>query len=156
MSDTASTRTLTPGEVRRLRLPAELDRIADARRFVREAAADADAPVECLEDMVQAVDEAVTNVVLHGYRGEPGWLEIGASVEGDELVVTLEDGAPEFDPTSRPEPDLSVPPMARRPGGMGIHLIRESTDRFAHRPGPGGGNILTMVRSLRPNRRKEG
>jgi hypothetical protein len=32
---------------------------------------------------------------------------------------------------------------------MGVHLIRESTDRLAYRPRPGGGNILTMVRSIR-------
>ena len=156
MSDGAPTRTPFAGDVRRLRLPAELDRIADARRFVREAAAAADAPVECLEDLVQAVDEAATNVVLHGYGGGPGWLEIAAERDGDEFVVTLQDGAPAFDPTSHPEPDLTVPPLARRPGGMGVHLIRESIDRLAYRPRPGGGNILTMVRSLRPDRKEDG
>jgi serine/threonine-protein kinase RsbW len=141
---------------RRLRIPAELDRIADARRFVRAVAAAADAPVECLEDLVQAVDEAATNAVVHGYRGEPGWLEIGASVEGDEFIVTLEDDARPFDPTTCPEPDLSIPPLARKPGGMGVHLIRVSTDRFSYRPRTGGGNILTMVRALRPSRKEEG
>ena len=156
MTDRAAVRAATTGAPRRLRLPAELERIADARRFIRSAAADAEAPVECLEDLVQAVDEAATNAVIHGYRGQPGWLEIEASVEGDEFVVTLEDGAREFDPTTRPEPDLSVPPLARRPGGMGVHLIRESTDSLAYRPRPGGGNILTMVRSLRPNRKEKG
>jgi anti-sigma regulatory factor (Ser/Thr protein kinase) len=39
---------------------------------------------------------------------------------------------------------------------MGIHLIRESTDAISYRPRPGGGNILTMVRSLEPGRHKEG
>jgi len=140
---------------RRLRLPAALARIADARQFVRSAAADAGAHVECREDLVQAVDEAATNVVLHGYRGGPGWLEIAAARDGDEFVVTLEDAAPAFDPTSHPEPDLTVPPLRRRPGGMGVHLIRESTDRLAYRPRPGGGNILTMVRSIRPDRKED-
>ncbi|HET9457788.1 MAG TPA: ATP-binding protein [Candidatus Limnocylindrales bacterium] len=143
------------GVARRLRLPAELERIAEARQFVRSAAADAGAPVECLEDLAQAVDEAATNVVLHGYRGGPGWLEIAAEPDGHEFVVTLEDGAPEFDPTGSPEPDLTVPPLARRPGGMGVHLIRASTDRLTYRPRPGGGNILTMVRSLRPDRKED-
>lgn len=139
----------------RLRLPAVLERIADARQFVRTAAADAGAPAECLEDLVQAVDEAATNVVLHGYRGGPGWLEVAAERDGDEFVVTLEDGAPAFDPTGYPEPDLTVPPLRRRPGGMGVHLIRASTDRLAYRPRPGGGNILTMVRSCRSDRKED-
>lgn len=140
----------------RLRIPAELERVAEARAFVRGAATAADAAVECLEDLVQAVDEAATNAIVHGYRGQPGWLEIGAEVVGGEFVVTLEDAAREFDPTTCPEPDLSVPPLARTPGGMGVHLIRESTDRLAYRPRPGGGNILTMVRTLRPGRNEEG
>lgn len=156
MTGAEPARAAGDGVARRLRLPAALERIADARQFVRSAAAEAGAPVECLEDLVQAVDEAATNVVLHGYGGGPGWLEIAAERDGDEFVVTLQDGAPAFDPTSHPEPDLTVPPLARRPGGMGVHLIRESTDRLAYRLRPGGGNILTMVRSLRPDRKEDG
>ena len=148
--------TTTAGD--RLRIPAELGRVADQRQFVRSAAGAAGAPVECLEDLVQAVDEAATNAIIHGYRGEPGWLEVRAAVEadGEEFVVTLEDAAPSFDPMSCPEPDLTIPPMARKPGGMGVHLIRESTDRMTYRPRPGGGNILTLVRSMRPGSTKEG
>lgn len=141
---------------RRLRIPAELPRIADARQFVRDSAAAAGTPIDCLEDLVQAVDEAATNAVLHGYAGAPGWLEVGTALAGNEFVVTLEDAAPPFDPTTCPEPDLSIPPLARRPGGMGVHLIRESTDRLAWRPRPGGGNILTMARALRRDSQEEG
>ena len=49
---------------------------------------------------------------------------------------TVTDEAPAFDPTRVPEPDLSIPPEHRRPGGMGIHLIREATDRLEHEPRP--------------------
>jgi serine/threonine-protein kinase RsbW len=140
----------------RLRIPAELARVADVRHFVRAAVTAAEAPLECLEDLVQAVDEAATNAIIHGYRGEPGWIEVSAAVNGDEVIVVLEDGAPAFDPTAAPEPDLTVPPMARKPGGMGVHLIRASTDRVTYRPRRGGGNILTLVRSMRPSSTKEG
>jgi anti-sigma regulatory factor (Ser/Thr protein kinase) len=46
--------------------------------------------------------------------------------------------------------------MARKPGGMGVHLIRQSTDGLSYRPRPGGGNILTMVRSLERGPKEEG
>ena len=133
---------------RRLLVDADLGALADVRRFIRETAADAGANVECLEDLVQAVDEAATNAIVHGYRGSAGWLEVEAGVSGADIIVTIEDAAPAFDPTSRPEPDLSIPPMARTPGGMGVHLIREATDSLAYQPRPGGGNILTMVRAM--------
>ena len=140
---------------RHLRIRADLAELADVRRFVRDAADAADAPIACLDDLVQAVDEAATNVITHGYKGTPGWIDVGVGLAGDRFVVTLEDAAPEFDPTRVPEPDLSVPPMARKPGGMGVHLMREATDALSHRPRPGGGNILTMVRSRTDGRKEE-
>ena len=76
-------------------------------------------------------------------------------LDGDDIVITLEDRAPEFDPLVVPSPDLSIPPLQRKPGGMGIHLMRVSTDSLEHRPRPGGGNILTLTRS-RVRRAKEG
>jgi anti-sigma regulatory factor (Ser/Thr protein kinase) len=143
------------GPSTRLRIDADLRRLAGIRQFVRERAASAHASVECRDDLVQAVDEASTNVIVHGYRGRDGWLEIGVELEADRFIVTVEDAAPPFDPTSVPEPDLSVPPMARKPGGMGVHLMRASTDTLSYRPRPGGGNILTMSRSLQRGRKEE-
>jgi serine/threonine-protein kinase RsbW len=137
-------------ELRRLRIPAELERLAEMRALVRGAvdAIDPAADETCQDDLVQAVDEAATNAIVHGYRGADGWLEVDIARIDDRLVITLEDGAPAFDPTLVREPDLSVAPEARTPGGMGIHLMREGTDEIRHSARPGGGNILTMTRRL--------
>lgn len=131
-----------------VRIPADLGRIAEIRSLVRRVAGDCDAPDRCEDDLVQAVDEAATNVIVHGYRGEGGWLDVHAERVDDRIVITLQDTAPMFDPTEVPEPDLAVPPERRRPGGMGVHLMRQATDSIAHRPRPGGGNILTLIRRL--------
>jgi serine/threonine-protein kinase RsbW len=140
---------------RSLRIPAELGRVADVRNLVRDVAGACAAPEPCMDDLVQAVDEATTNVIVHGYRGAPGWVDVAAERVGDRIVVTVTDGAPAFDPTEVPEPDLSVPPAKRRPGGMGIHLIRQATDRLEHESRPGGGNILTLDRRLDPRPKEE-
>jgi serine/threonine-protein kinase RsbW len=128
-------------------ITADLERVAELRAIVRDVAAASDAPADCLDDLIQAVDEAATNVIRHGYRGRPGWIHLTAELVGDDIVISLEDEAPPFDPTRVPPPDLSVPPQHRRPGGMGIHLMRLATDSMVHRPRPGGGNILTLTRS---------
>jgi serine/threonine-protein kinase RsbW len=140
---------------RHLRIDADVERLAEIRDFVREQAAAAAAPIECLDDLVQAVDEAATNVIKHGYRGTPGWLDVDVALEDGRFVVTLEDAAPPFDPTTVPAPDLAIPPLARKPGGMGVYLIREATDAVSYRPRPGGGNILTLVRTLGPGQKEE-
>jgi len=140
---------------RTIRIPAELDRVADVRQLVRDVAGICNAPQPCMDDLVQAVDEATTNVIVHGYRGAPGWVDVAAERVGDRIVVTVADEAPSFDPTTVPDPDLSVAPHHRRPGGMGVHLIREATDRLEHEPRPGGGNILTLDRRLDPRPKEE-
>lgn len=139
---------------RRVTIPAELDRLAEIRAVVRDVARDCGASADCIDDLVQAVDEAVTNIIVHGYGGSTGTIELTAELVSDDIVITLADTAPAFDPTTVPPPDLTVPPAQRRPGGMGVHLMRLATDSLMHRPRPGGGNILTITRA-RARRFKE-
>ena len=72
---------------RSLRIPAELERVADVRKLVRDVAGACDAPQPCMDDLVQAVDEAATNVIVHGYRGKPGWLDVEISGVPENLDV---------------------------------------------------------------------
>src|SRR4029077_19225472 len=111
---------------------AALDRLADIRALVRDVALSSDAPPAALEDLIQAVDEAATNIVLHGYELRGGAIDVDARLVDDHIVIELSDTAPTFAPTPDPEPDLSVPALRRHPGGMGIHLIRLATDSIAH------------------------
>src|SRR6266508_2550684 len=78
---------------RRLEIPAELERLAEVREAVREVARSCETPVTCMDDLVQAVDEAVTNIIVHGYRGGPGTIEMAAELVGDDIVITIEDRA---------------------------------------------------------------
>ena len=133
-----------------MRIPSDVGRLADVRDLVRAAAIEAGADRAYVDDLVQAVDETATNAIVHGHAGRPGWVEVRVAGEGDRLVVTIEDDARLFDPTTVPEPDLAIPPERRRPGGMGVHLARLCVDQMSHRPRPGGGNILTLVRRLEP------
>lgn len=131
---------------RRFRINARLEDLARLRTFVRDACAAMSADDDCLVDVVQAVDEAATNIVTHGYRGRPGPIEVTLADADGAVRVEIADRAPVFDPTLVGEPDLESPHV--RPGGMGVHLIRAATDAMEHRPRPGGGNVLTLVRTL--------
>ena len=129
-----------------LRITAELKNLAVIRRFVSAAGANLQSEQSAIDDMIQAVDESATNVIVHGYQGRPGSIEIEVSREGDTLVVRIRDHAPPFDPTTHPPPDLTLPLEQRRYGGMGIHLTRECTDAVIYAVAPDGANELTLLK----------
>jgi len=131
---------------RSIKIDARLDRLSEVRAFVRTAVGSLGGSEDCIVDLVQAVDEAATNIVSYGYRGGSGPIEVDVAPSDEGIRVTIRDRAPRFDPGSVPEPDLATPRV--RPGGMGIHLIRAATDALRHADRPGGGNVLTLVRTL--------
>ena len=136
----------------RLELEADVANLAQLRAFVRESAASLGASQRSVEDLVQAVDEASCNIMLHGYRDKPGPIDVDISRRGGAIEVRLSDRAQEFDPTAGPKPDRARPPRKIRPGGMGvgIHLVRTMMDEVRHAARPDGGNELTLVRSIEP------
>jgi serine/threonine-protein kinase RsbW len=96
-------------------------------------------------DAELAVDEAVTNVIEHGYRGEGGSIDLIVSVSIDEVVIRLEDTAPPFDPTST-APAIIEGDLEERPtGGLGVHLIKEVMDVLSYER-ISGKNVLIMKR----------
>jgi serine/threonine-protein kinase RsbW len=132
-----------------IELEARLNNLAVARQFVREQCEIQGISDRSLVDgLMLAVDEAMTNVIVHGYQKGPGSIELVVGREGYKLVVWLRDQAPVFDPTTVPPPDLAIPVIERALGGMGIHLIRQSVDEIGHFPLPGGGNELRLIKYL--------
>ena len=92
------------------------------------------------EEIAVAVGEAMTNVVEHAYRSEPGHEVRLRFLPGRRsLRIELEHrgDAPRDLPT---EVDLRRLARERRRGGLGVHLMRRLMDRVAHEePAPGIG-----------------
>jgi len=132
-----------------IRVVAELPNLAVIRRFVEETATALKADRDAIDDMIQAVDESATNIIVHGYRDQPGHIEIEVIQEGNVLVVRLRDQAPLFDPTRAPPSDVTLP-LERRPfGELGIHLTRRFTDSVTYRITSEGGNELTLRKKVK-------
>ena len=132
-----------------LDVSAELKNLAAIRHFVEDTAKFLGASSDAIEDLIQAVDESAANIVLHGYEGRPGRIEVEIRPDGNALVVCMRDQAPPFDPTRIPPPDLTLPLEERRLGGLGIYLARQFTDGMSHRITPKGGNELTLRKKIK-------
>lgn len=93
-----------------------------------------------------AVDEALCNVINHGYKRRPDgriWLRAWAD-EGDPsaISVSIDDRAETVDPRSIAGRDLDDV----RPGGLGVHIMREVMDSVIFEQRDGGGMRLIMTR----------
>ena len=103
--------------------------------------------------VVRAVDEALTNIMRHAYGGK-----VGQPIEASFRSIRVRrDGAPqaaleillEDEGTRVDRAKLRGRPLEEvRPGGLGLHFIRQSMDtvEFRHRKGK---NQLRLVKILR-------
>jgi serine/threonine-protein kinase RsbW len=128
-----------------LRVASALENLGLIRRFVAEQGAALGAARDAIDDMVLAVDECATNVMIHGYRGCDGEIEVEVRQGGDALIVSLRDRAALFDPDVVPQPDLSLSLEERPLGKMGLFFVNRLVDRVEHAASPGGGNELTLT-----------
>jgi len=129
-----------------LHVQADVRQLAQIRDFIEIQASALGVAPDAVYDLVLAANEIATNIVVHGYRGQPGMIDIDMRSEGDEVSIVLRDQAPRFDPTLAPTPDITAPLEKRPPGGMGIHLTRRLTDAMLHRVTPDGGNEVTLIK----------
>lgn len=96
------------------------------------------------------LEEAVTNVINHGYTdGQPHTFTVAlAALADDRVRAVLTDDAVAFDPLARPAVDVNAPLEERPIGGLGVHLLKKLTD-YSHYERRDGRNVLTLERVFR-------
>ncbi|HTW28764.1 MAG TPA: ATP-binding protein [Acetobacteraceae bacterium] len=89
------------------------------------------------------LDEAVVNVLTHGFRpGQPQAVEITLLRQPVLTAIVVDDGAP-FDPTACALPPRPHTLEEAPAGGMGLRLLRHYATRLTHSR-PDGRNRLEM------------
>jgi sigma-B regulation protein RsbU (phosphoserine phosphatase) len=95
-----------------------------------------------------ALEEAVSNVMLYAYPGRSDGKVFVECVktrdeQGDKLIFTISDSGVPFDPTKKPEADITLSAEERAIGGLGIHLVRQLMDSINYKRTEGK-NVLTL------------
>jgi anti-sigma regulatory factor (Ser/Thr protein kinase) len=112
---------------------AEPESVGLARRTLTDFAAAAGAGERQIEAIRLATSEALTNAVVHAYRGDPGTVHVTAAVVSKELWILISDDG------------CGMEPRADRPGlGLGLGLIAQLSDHLAIAPRSGGGTEVRM------------
>ena len=113
-----------------LRVPSCGASLEDVRREVRGALQAFGCHDEFTETCILALNEAVTNVVRHGYGlGAEGEIGVAVAVAGNEGVFTVRDSAPAFDPAGADDSSFGE----LRPGGYGRPLMEAIMDSVRYR-----------------------
>ena len=104
-----------------------------------------------LEDVTLAMDEAVTNIIMHAYADVGDEvervIEVCVNIEDSRLTIELCDFGKEFDLQAVPAPDVAKNMAGDRNGGFGIFLIKKLMDEFIYRR-KNDRNLLTLVANL--------
>ncbi len=98
------------------------------------------------------LEEWLVNVISYAYGdAEEHLIELRMWRVGDELRVEVSDDGRPFDPTAQARADTSLPLEHRPIGGLGIHLMRQTTDQFLYRRQQER-NVITLVLALAQDR----
>ncbi len=120
-----------------------------ARAVVSSFLIQADPTVEELSDIRTAVSEAVTNSVVHAYRGTTGTIELTVKLlRGREIYIKVRDrGCGIADVKQAMEPLFTTAPEEER-SGIGFSVMESFTDKLSVKSIPGKGTTVIMRKRL--------
>ncbi len=120
-----------------------------ARAVVSSFLIQADPTVEELSDIRTAVSEAVTNAVVHAYRGTAGNIELTVKLlRGREIYIKIRDkgcGIPDIEQAMTPL--FTTAPEEER-SGLGFSVMQSFMDKLSVKSSKGKGTTVIMRKRL--------
>jgi|HubBroStandDraft_1064217.scaffolds.fasta_scaffold60154_3 anti-sigma regulatory factor (Ser/Thr protein kinase) len=136
------------GERIELKIDSDPANLRQVRTSIEEFARGAGLSQEASDEVGLVINEALANVIRHGYGGATDRpIEVTAAAETDGVRFTIRDWGKPFDPAlvaKRKTGEL-------KPGGLGLVCIKKLMDEASFSRLPDGMQ-LTMVKRLAPNR----
>mgnify|MGYP001089004699 FL=1 len=127
--------------------PATLDNLKNIRLFLTSFLKDHNVEDIIINQIELGVDEAVSNIIKHSYKGESKDKEINIKLEisKKKISIHLFDNGDPADPKKIKPRDLKE----IKTGGLGTHFIQEVMDEVKWKnKSKGWANHLTLVKYL--------
>jgi len=123
-------------EEKHLKIAGEMKQVSEACRWVVQVAEESGLPMRDVNHLELAVDEAVTNIIEHGYghQGEGKSIDIVVAHRPNEVRVTIIDEGPQFDPLRQeaPNPLTALDDRSDSGGGWGVFFIQKVMDEVSY------------------------
>jgi serine/threonine-protein kinase RsbW len=92
--------------------------------------------------MQVCLEELMSNIVLHGGKGEPLTISVAVQALPDRVVMIVEDDGRAFDLAQAPAKAIDRPLNQLQPGGLGIHLIKNFATSLHYARTPTGNRVV--------------
>jgi len=130
-----------------LNIRANTDFARKAMDFVDAELQQHDFPADLRPDILIAIEEIFVNIASYAYKpAEEGYVRLSVDIN-EKAVIQFEDSGLPFNPLESAAPDLDVPIMDRKIGGLGIHFVKSMMDKVEYRYADKK-NILTISKSI--------
>ena len=129
-----------PGAGQSMRVAPTLESIPRVCDFLQQTLLDNAAPSKIVAQVNIAADELFSNIAR--YSGAADAAVDCRVTAGRAVVRFMDDGRP-YDPTTQPEPDVSLPAEEREIGGLGIFMVKKTMDRVSYEYA-NGRNVVTI------------
>lgn len=122
-------------EEHRLRIPANVDKIASACEFVADVAQLAGLDDDAVYHCQLSVEEICTNIIEHGYGFDATdeVIDIVCTIKPNQFVIVIVDDAPAFNPLELPDPNPDTPLWEREGGGWGVYFVKKFMNSISYR-----------------------
>lgn len=126
-----------------------IENLKGVRDFIRAALKKHGVPDLQISELVLALDEMCSNLMIHSHQCNPRELfEINIIVKkGNPIIFEIIDDGNTFDINQFAEPDLGNLVHEKRKGGLGIRLVKSIMDKieYQHRDGK---NICRLTKNI--------
>jgi len=130
-----------------LSISADLKSLHLVREFLKDSCDKFHAEADVISDLELAVDEAVTNIIIHGYENNPGDIEVVIQQNSRALKIDIFDRAKSLKYSDIENADLDALPFdPDQDGGYGVFLIRKLTDELEYRTLDDGRNKMSLIK----------
>ena len=106
-------------------------------------------PWELSEELINKIDlcaeEIFINIALYAYPETTGKVEVSAEKKDNKIELKFTDTGFAYNPLSKPDPDITLPPEQRALGGLGIFMVKKSMDDMIYERSEGK-NILKLIK----------
>ena len=88
------------------------------------------------EELINKIDlcaeEIFINIALYAYPERTGKVEVSIEKNDNKIRLKFIDTGFAYNPLTKPDPDINLPPEKRQLGGLGIYMVKQVTENVSY------------------------